>query len=71
MHVHSIHATVLASLADSTLPPIDQNTATFFGRTVVDDGFGGLAFEAEGTRCATLLQDPSKTVMIMGITVCL
>ena len=26
MHVHSIFATVLASLKDSTLQPIDQNT---------------------------------------------
>ncbi|RFU14049.1 hypothetical protein DZD18_03825 [Rhodobacteraceae bacterium W635] len=66
MHVHSIFATVLASLADSALPPIDQNTATFFNRTVVDDGYGGLAFEAEGERCAAMLQDPSKKVMIMG-----
>jgi len=66
MHVHSIHATVLASLADSTLPPIDQNCATFFNRYVVDDGYGGLAFEEEGDRCAAQLQDPKKTVMIMG-----
>jgi len=66
MHVHSIHATVLACLADSTLPPIDQNTATFFGRYVVDDGFGGLAFEEEGERCAALLSDPKIKVMIMG-----
>jgi ribulose-5-phosphate 4-epimerase/fuculose-1-phosphate aldolase len=66
MHVHSIHATVLASLADSTLPPIDQNTATFFNRTVIDDHFGGLAFEEEAMRCAELLQDPKKKVMIMG-----
>src|SRR5690606_15632907 len=47
MHVHSIHATVLASLEDSTLPPIDQNTATFFNRHVVDSHYGGLAFEEE------------------------
>lgn len=66
MHVHSIHATVLASLADSTLPPIDQNTATFFNRYVVDEQFGGLAFEDEGERCAAALQDPAKKVMIMG-----
>jgi ribulose-5-phosphate 4-epimerase/fuculose-1-phosphate aldolase len=66
MHVHSIHATVLASLADSTLPPIDQNTATFYNRTVVDDGFGGLAFGDEGARCAGMLDDPKKKVMIMG-----
>ncbi|MES0827128.1 class II aldolase and adducin N-terminal domain-containing protein [Ruegeria sp. SCP11] len=66
MHVHSIHSTVLACLADSTLPPIDQNTATFFNRYVVDEQFGGLAFDEEGERCAAALQDPKKKVMIMG-----
>jgi ribulose-5-phosphate 4-epimerase/fuculose-1-phosphate aldolase len=66
MHVHSIFATVLASLADSTLPPIDQNTAMFFGRVVVDENYGGFAFEEEGTRCAGLLADPKTTVMVMG-----
>lgn len=66
MHVHSIFATVLASLADSRLLPIDQNCATFFNRYVIDEGYGGLAFEDEGKRCAELLSDPSKKVMIMG-----
>lgn len=66
MHVHSIHATVLASLKDSSLPPIDQNCATFYNRTVIDDGYGGLAFEDEGTRCAAMLTDPKVKVMIMG-----
>jgi ribulose-5-phosphate 4-epimerase/fuculose-1-phosphate aldolase len=66
MHVHSIHATVLASLADSRLPAIDQNTAIFHNRLVVDDHFGGMAFEAEGMRCARLLADPKVTVMVMG-----
>ena len=66
MHVHSIHATVLACLADSSLPPIDQNCATFFNRYVIDDGYGGLAFEDEGERCAQLFDDPKKQVMIMG-----
>lgn len=66
MHTHSIFATVLASLADSTLPPIDQNTATFYNRYVIDDQFGGLAFEEEGLRCASMLSDPAKKVMIMG-----
>ena len=66
MHVHSVHATVLASLADSRLPAIDQNTAMFFGRQVVDDQFGGMAFEEEGSRCAALLADPKITTMIMG-----
>ena len=66
MHVHSIHATVLASLADSRLPPIDQNCATFFDRYVIDENYGGLAFEEEGARCAAMLTDPKKKVMIMG-----
>jgi ribulose-5-phosphate 4-epimerase/fuculose-1-phosphate aldolase len=66
MHVHSIHATVLASLADSVLPPIDQNSAMFFNRQVVDANYGGLAFEAEGERCSALLSDPKVQVMIMG-----
>ena len=66
MHVHPMFSTVLASLADSRLIPIDQNTATFFNRYVIDDSYGGLALEEEGERCAQLLQDPKKTVMIMG-----
>ena len=66
MHVHSIHATVLASLADSTLPPIDQNSAMFFNRQVVDGHYGGLAFEEEGERCSQLLADPKVKVMVMG-----
>lgn len=66
MHVHSIHATVLASLADSRLPPIDQNSAMFFGRYVVDDHYGGMAFGDEGARCAAMLADPKVTTLIMG-----
>jgi len=66
MHVHSIHATVLASLANARLPPIDQNSAMFFGRHVVDDGYGGMAFDAEGARCAALMADPAITTLVMG-----
>lgn len=66
MHVHSTFATVLASLQDSRLLPIDQNSATFFNRHVVDDHYGGLAFESEGERCARLLGDPKIKVMVMG-----
>jgi ribulose-5-phosphate 4-epimerase/fuculose-1-phosphate aldolase len=66
MHVHSIFATVLASLADSTLLPVDQNSAMFYERVVIDDHYGGLAFEDEGARCAAMLTDPKKKVMIMG-----
>ena len=66
MHVHSIFATVLASLQDSRLPPIDQNCATFYDRIVIDENYGGLAFEEEGERCAQLFDDPKYKVMVMG-----
>ncbi len=66
MHVHSTHATVLASLADSRLPAIDQNSAMFHNRQVVDNQYGGMAFAEEAARCATLLRDPKITTMIMG-----
>lgn len=66
MHVHPIFSTVLASLADSRLPAIDQNTATFHDRYAIDEAFGGLAFEEEGERCAELLSDPRKKTLIMG-----
>ena len=66
MHLHSPFATVLASLEDSILPPIDLNTATFFNRMIVDEALGGLAFEAEGERCAAMLIDPRIRIMVMG-----
>lgn len=66
LHVHSIYATVLASLADSIMKPVDQNTAIFFNRHVVDGEYGGLALEEEGERCSQLLSDPKVKVMVMG-----
>lgn len=66
MHVHSIHATVLASLEDSTLPPIDQNCAIFYNRVAIDEEYGGLAFEEEAERCCVLLADPARKVLVMG-----
>jgi ribulose-5-phosphate 4-epimerase/fuculose-1-phosphate aldolase len=66
MHLHPPFATVLASLADSRLPAIDQNSAMFHDRHIVDDGYGGMAFEAEGERCAALLADPKIIAMVMG-----
>lgn len=66
MHVHSVYATVLASLKDSRLPAIDQNTCIFHNRIVIDEDYGGLAFEEEGARCASLLKNPKHKVMVMG-----
>jgi len=64
LHAHTTYATVLASLEDSSLPPIDQNTARFYNRLVIDEDFGGMAFEEEGERCCRLLGE--KRIMIMG-----
>ena len=65
LHTHMINATVLSCLADSSLPPIDQNTMRFYDDVAVDDGFGGMAFtEAEGERLAGVLGD--KRVLVMG-----
>ena len=33
---------------------------------MIDEDYGGLAFEDEGRRCAGLLTDPKQTVMVMG-----
>ena len=66
LHVHAIHATILACLDDPRLPPIDQNCAMFFNRYAIDDAYGGLAFEEEAARCCEHLSDPAKTVLIMG-----
>ena len=66
MHTHPIYSTVLASLADSRLPAIDQNSATFFNRVVIDEDYGGLALADEGERCATMLSDNPCQVMIMS-----
>lgn len=66
MHVHSVHATVLACLKDKRLPPIEQNCAMFFNRVAIDTNYGGLAFDDEGARCAELLTDPKHKVLVMG-----
>ena len=66
LHVHSIFSTVLACLKDPWLPAIDQNTAQFHNRVIIDKGFDGMAFDDEGERCAAMLDDPNKKVMVMG-----
>ena len=65
LHLHSKYATVLASLQDSRLYPIDQNSMRFFERVAYDEAFEGMALDdAEGDRLAGLLGD--KTVLMMG-----
>jgi ribulose-5-phosphate 4-epimerase/fuculose-1-phosphate aldolase len=64
MHLHSPAALVLACLQDRSLPPIDNNTARFFNRLAVDDGFNGMALDDEGDRLARCIGD--KSVLLMG-----
>lgn len=64
LHAHPLHTTVLASLADSTMPPLDQNCARFFNRVAVDMSYGGLALDEEAERCTRLLQD--RRILLMG-----
>lgn len=66
MHVHSVHATVLACLEDPTLQPIDQNTAMFYNRIAVDPDYGGLALEEEAERVCSNLSDPNTFVLVMA-----
>ncbi len=66
IHTHAKYATVLACLQDSRMPAIDQNTAAFHDRVVIDTNYGGLALGDEGQRIAALFADPRKRVMVMG-----
>ena len=64
LHIHSRYATVLASLQDSSMPPIDQNTMRFYGRIAIDEGFGGMGLGDEAERLSTCIGD--KPVLVMG-----
>lgn len=64
LHVHPTYATVLATLADPTMPPIDQNTARWFKRVSYDGDYGGLALGDEAERCAGHLGD--HQILLMG-----
>ena len=65
IHCHPPHATALATLADPRMLPLDNNTARFFNRLAIDQGFGGIADEAEeGERLAAALGN--KKTLLMG-----
>ena len=66
IHAHPTYSTVLASLTNKEMLPINQTAARFYGRVVIDQDYGGLAFEEEGDRCAKLLADPEVMVMVLG-----
>jgi len=64
LHVHSKYATVLASIEDQGLAPIDQNTMRFFNRVSIDSGFDGMGLGDEAERLTTVLGD--NTILLMG-----
>lgn len=66
MHLHSTYATALACLEDSTMHPIDMNTARFYGSVARDANFAGMALhDSEGDRVAGLLGE-HKTVLLLA-----
>lgn len=64
LHVHSRYATALATLKDTSVPPIDQNTMRFYNRIAVDDGFDGMGLGEEAERLSTRLGNAS--VLLLG-----
>ncbi|AOE86970.1 class II aldolase and adducin N-terminal domain-containing protein [Pseudomonas sp. TCU-HL1] len=64
LHTHSKYATALACLADSRLPPIEQNCMRFFERVAIDGGFDGMGLGDEAERVSRLLD--GKPVLLMG-----
>lgn len=65
LHCHPPYSTALATLSDPLMKPLDNNTARFFNRVSVDQGFGGIADEAEeGLRLARALGE--RKTLLMG-----
>ena len=69
LHVHSKYATILASIEQDNLPPIDQNTMRFYNRVSVDNGYDGMGLGDEAERLSTTLGD--NKVLLMGNHGCL
>jgi ribulose-5-phosphate 4-epimerase/fuculose-1-phosphate aldolase len=64
LHCHPPHATALAALENPSMPPIDMNTARFFGDLSIDPDCGGIADDAaEGERIAAALGTRSTLLM--------
>ncbi len=64
LHCHPPCATALAALREPALPPIDMNTARFFGDLAIDRDCGGIAdAAAEGDRIAAALGSRSTLLM--------
>ena len=65
MHLHPTYATVLSTLKDPRILPIDNNTARFYGRIAYDTNFGGIATsDEEGKRIVQTFA--GKKALMMG-----
>ena len=65
LHIHSPYATVIATLADPEIKPIEQNTARYYNRVAIDLSYGGIADnDEEGERLVRTLGN--KTRMMPG-----
>ena len=64
LHVHPKYATILSSLDDKEMKPIDQNTMRFYDRVSIDRDFSGMGLGKEAVRLSTLLGN--NPVLLMG-----
>ena len=64
LHAHPQSATILSSLDDKEMKPIDQNTMRFYDRVSIDRDFSGMGLGKEAERLSTLLGD--NPVLMMG-----
>ena len=64
LHAHPQYATILSSLDDKEMKPIEQNTMRFYDRVSIDRDFSGMGLGKEAERLSTLLGD--NPVLMMG-----
>ena len=64
LHVHPKYATILSSLNDKEMKPIDQNTMRFYEKVSIDYDYSGMGLGEEAERLSTLLGENS--VLLMG-----
>jgi ribulose-5-phosphate 4-epimerase/fuculose-1-phosphate aldolase len=65
LHLHSTYATVLSTLKDPRILPVDNNTARFYERIAYDKNFAGIASsDEEGRRIVNTLA--GKNALMMG-----
>jgi ribulose-5-phosphate 4-epimerase/fuculose-1-phosphate aldolase len=69
LHVHSKYATILASIEQDSLPPIDQNTMRFYNRVSIDNNYDGMGLGDEAERLSETLGN--NKVLLMGNHGCL